>query len=107
MRQTTSILVGSDPHVARIVLDAVGQTKKCAFTQVGSVPEAIERIRQGGIGLALVHIRGADEVAVVRRFMRSLLEYKQTIPTLVLVEEADPELSLSLLKMGVVECLAR
>ena len=76
--------------------------------QLDDVAAGIHRVRQGGVGLVLLAIAGSR-----RRGDRHPLHAihrtapGRASPTLVLAEQNNSDLTLQMLKMGVIDCLSQ
>jgi DNA-binding NtrC family response regulator len=104
---STVLMVGGDPALQRIVHEVVAPNPVRRLENVESLSGAVVRASRGDVALVLVHLADRKDAAQVARLLKGGGPHGRGLPTVVISDLPDVELTLKLLKMGVTECLKR
>jgi two-component system response regulator HydG len=101
------LLVGGDASLVATIGEQIAATSGCSMDRARDRSDALVRIKTGGVALVLCHLAEAAEQPEVMRFVEQVAGGLYPVPVVVLTELSDPEIKLSLLKVGAMDCLTR
>ena len=107
MVPTTVLWVAPDGQLTEDIRKVVQMTAGCCCERVGRPETALLRALRGGVGLMLAYVSDSSQAQGVIDFLRETGKAKMPIPVIVVSERDDPDLSLRLMRLGVVDCLVR
>jgi len=105
MQATTVLLVGGEREFADLIRPLVTGVRSCRFEHVPGATAVAAKLEGGAIGLVLVYLRSDADTASALHLVQ-MLQAWPGLAVLALSEEFDPALTLQLMRLGVVECIA-
>jgi DNA-binding NtrC family response regulator len=108
MSTPTVLLVEGDGSLRETLEQVIGAKRRCRFECAADLVDAAARIRRGGIALAIVYHAASSDVGDTSRVLREASSHQPvSVPTVVVLDADDIDLTLRFLKLGAVECLCR
>lgn len=108
MATTTTVLcIAPDGPVAATLREVVSATSGCCFERARWPETTLLRVQNSDVGLVLAYLTDPSEVQGVIDLLHEIEKAQLPVPVVVVSEEDTPDLSLRLLRRGVVDCLPR
>jgi two-component system response regulator PilR (NtrC family) len=107
MFAATALLVSTDPSLVASVQGVTESIADLRLEVLPGVEEACSRLGQGAVVLTLVHQPQGTDLSQVRLLVKAATAAQNPVATLVLSDRYHASQALALLRLGVVEYLAR
>jgi DNA-binding NtrC family response regulator len=99
------LLVTGDAATRARVDGILTPKRRCQLEFETDVVRAVERSQQGNVCLALFHVDGVHAIVEAARFLYETNTNGRKLPTVLLNQQSDVDISLNFMRMGAVECL--
>jgi two-component system response regulator AtoC len=107
MFTTTVLWIGPGGTTAQAVRDVVASTKACRFEGTAGIEAARSRLLRGDVSLALAYLDHPNNVQQVADLLGGIANAGIPVPTVVVSENSEPEVTLTALRLGAADCLTR
>jgi two-component system response regulator HydG len=107
MREATVILVGRDHSLTETVRELVRSVPNLQLILFPAVDEALCRLDEGDVAVALLHQAPGDGVDAVAYWVRGVAARRRSVATLVISDRHQGLEALSFLRLGVADYLSR
>lgn len=104
---TTVLCIAPEGQLAESIREVVSAISGCCFERVGRPETALLRVLKGDVGVVLVYVAHSSEAQRVIDLLHEMGKARSPVPMVVVSKRDIPDLSLRLLRRGVVDCLPR
>src|SRR4051794_16013121 len=107
MRDATVMLVSTNSVLSDAVHEVVGSVPKLRTVVVPGIDEALTRLDEGDVAVALLHLTEDEGLDVATRWLREVAALRCPVATLVVSDSHKSTQALSLLRLGAADYLSR
>jgi DNA-binding NtrC family response regulator len=107
MTDSTALLISPDPALSDTLAEISANIQGLRLEVVAGIQAAMARLRYGGLGVILIHLREQGETAEVSDLLAKKEAAARAVPVVVLSDQPHPRQELALLQQGVADYLVR
>ena len=108
MNDPKTLLVSQNVSLIAAARDAISSTRGFGLEVVPDIDAACNRtLAHDRVLVILVHLDGTTNVSGLTRILQAVALTGRPVATIVICEQANPEQSLAMTRLGVAECLTR
>ena len=106
MHESSMLLITDDPALIDTVGEVIRSVEGLKLTVRPGIEGASDLESWDGVALVLIQLKRRDPTPEVSRLLQMISKSRRPIATLVIVEHHDPDMELSLLRLGVADYLS-
>ena len=104
----TLLLVSSDRSFASTVRDCAKGITSLNVEVVPSLEDSIAHLERQDVGIALMHVQSRDDATLLQKIVRDQHDSTHSTPVLAVIEDSlGGQVTLELLRVGLMDCLTR